>query len=213
MPELPELNTGGLTPRYAKVPLPESVASPRATSVNIDVESPSSPRSRAMPSQGSRMAPTVRSEQVSATGAGVSFSFPRFCVPHQRTDLQSSKPLQGREDNRPWSPMSGRSRHTTKTKATEKGTTYPALPESRMGEDDLSSPSSPTRSKVVRSKAPSSESPSQTKVQQSTSKTPSRKEPSNVNHGGAEPDGRGDMSPRNSHRNMGSTWCSGCSVL
>ncbi|KAJ7497278.1 hypothetical protein FB451DRAFT_1210752 [Mycena latifolia] len=185
---MPDIPTGGLTPGYAKVPLPESVASPRATSVNIDVESPSSPRSRAVPSQASRKAPTVRSEQqASATG--------------------SPKPVQGTtEDNRPWSPLSGRSRVTTRTRATEKGTAYPALPESRMGEDDFSSPSSPTRSKAVRSKPPSSESPSQTKVQQSTGKSPSRKEPSNVNrsvHNGAEPN-EGNLSPRNSHRNMAS---------
>ncbi|KAF7361892.1 hypothetical protein MVEN_00533700 [Mycena venus] len=178
MPDLPALNNGDLTPGFARVPLPESVASPRATSVNIDVESPSSPRSRAIPSHASRKAPT---EQASATGA------------------RPSKPA---EDNRPLSPMSGRSRVT---KATEKGTAYPALPESRMGEDDFSS--SPTRSKAVRSKAPSSESPSQTKVQHSTAKTPSRKEPSNVNrsvHGGTEPAPGGDVSLRNSQRNVAS---------
>ncbi|KAJ6586905.1 hypothetical protein DFH09DRAFT_1141890 [Mycena vulgaris] len=186
MPEIPGTNTGDLTPRYAEVPLPESVASPRGTSVNIDVESPSSPRSRAIPSQASRKAPTVRSEQqASATG--------------------SQKPFQGiADDNRPWSPLSGRSRVTTKTRATEKGTAYPALPESRVGDDDFST--SPTRSKAVRStKAPSSESPSQTKVQQSTGKSPSRKEPSNVNrsiHNGAEEGG--NFSPRGSHRNIGS---------
>ncbi|KAF8210214.1 hypothetical protein K438DRAFT_1710849 [Mycena galopus ATCC 62051] len=173
MPELPEFGVGG---SYVKVALPESVASPRATSVHIDVESPSSPRSRAIPSQGSRKAPTVRSEQ----------------------------PSKAAEDNRPWSPMSGKSRVTTKTKATEKGTAYPALPESRMGEDDFSSPPSPTRSKAVRSKAPS-ESPSQTKVQ--TAKSPSRKEPSNVNrsvHGGGEPEPGDAVSPRNSPRNIAS---------
>jgi hypothetical protein len=94
------------------------------------------------------------------------------------------------------------SRVTTKTK---EGTAYPALPESRMGEDDFGSPASPTRSKAVRSKAPSSESPSQTKVQQSTAKSPSRKEPSNANrsvHGGADPE-VGAASPP---RNMASTW-------
>ncbi|KAJ7783164.1 hypothetical protein B0H16DRAFT_1447328 [Mycena metata] len=160
-----------LTPGYVNVPLPESVASPRAssanldtTSVNIGVESPSSPRSRAMPSQASRKAPTMRSEQ-QATG--------------------SSNPMQGGDDNRPWSP-SARSRITTKTR---EGTAYPVLPESRMG-DDLST--SPTRSKAVRSKA-SSESPSQTKVQST-----SRKEPS------MNPAGRGDLSPRSSHRNIAS---------
>lgn len=42
---------GGLTPG-AQVPLPESVmASPRATSVNIGVESPSDPASRAQTAQ------------------------------------------------------------------------------------------------------------------------------------------------------------------
>ncbi|KAJ7045500.1 hypothetical protein C8F04DRAFT_1065003 [Mycena alexandri] len=171
---MPPVPSRDLTPGYVNVPLPESVASPRAssanldaTSVNIGVESPSSPRSRAIPSQASRKAPTMRSEQ-QATG--------------------SSNPMQGGEDNRPWSP-SARSRVTTKTR---EGTAYPMLPESRMG-DDLSSPSSPTRSKAVRSKA-SSESPSQTKVQSA-----SRKEPSTMN-----PAGRGDMSPRSSHRNIAS---------
>ncbi|KAJ7680304.1 hypothetical protein DFH06DRAFT_972940 [Mycena polygramma] len=155
MPEVPGSTAGGLSPGYPRVPLPESVASPRATSVNINVESPSSPRSRAIHSQASRKAPTVRSEQV------LLFSSLAF----------KSKPLHG-EDNRPWSPVSSRSRVT---KATEKGTAYPPLPESRLGEDDFSSPPSPTRSKAVRSKAPS-ETPSQTKVQHSTAKSPSRKE-------------------------------------
>ncbi|KAJ7725840.1 hypothetical protein DFH07DRAFT_853541 [Mycena maculata] len=194
MPDIPAIDTGALTPGYAKVPLPESVASPRATSVNIDVESPSSPRSRTFPSEPSRKAPTARSVPFSDQGSA--------------PGPTSAKPFQGTtEDNRPWSPLSGRSRVTTKTRATEKGTVYPALPESRMGEDDFSSPSSPTRSKAVRSKAPSSESPSQTKVQQSTGKSPSRKEPSNVNRStgiGAEPDREGDISPRSSYRNIGS---------
>ncbi|KAJ7132768.1 hypothetical protein C8R43DRAFT_1023243 [Mycena crocata] len=184
---MPDIPGGSLTPGYSKLPLPESVASPRATSVNIGVESPSSPRSGAMPSQASKKAPTVRSEQHAATGPG-------------------SPKLDTTEANRPWSPMSGRSRVTTKTRVTEKGTAYPALPESRMGEDDFASPSSPTRSKAVRSKAPSSESPSQTKVQQSTGKSPSRKEPSHANrsvHGAAEPD-VGNLSPRSYHPNIGS---------
>ncbi|KAF7376127.1 hypothetical protein MSAN_00027600 [Mycena sanguinolenta] len=159
MPELPEFGNEARTPTYAKVALPESAASPRATSVNIDVESPSSPRSRAIQSPVSKKAPT---------------------------------PSKAAEDNRPWSPMTSRSRVTTKTK---EGTVYPALPESRMGEDDRSSPSSPTRSKAVRSKAPSSESPSQTKVQHSTAKSPSRKEPSNL---------EANYPPRISHRNMAS---------
>lgn len=71
MPDIPGLSS--LSPGYAKVPLPESVASPRGTSVNIDVESPSSPRSRAFPSQASRKAPTVRSEQQASAGPGVSY--------------------------------------------------------------------------------------------------------------------------------------------
>ncbi|KAJ6499319.1 hypothetical protein C8R45DRAFT_981967 [Mycena sanguinolenta] len=159
MPELPEFTKVALTPGHSKVALPESVASPRATSVNIDVESPSSPRSRANPSPASKRAPTVRSEQ----------------------------PSKAAEDNRPWSPMSGRSRVTTKTK---EGTVYPSLPESKMGEDDRTIPSSPTRSKA-----------------HSTAKSPSRKEPSNVNrsvHGGADPEAGGELSPRISHRNIAS---------
>jgi hypothetical protein len=77
MPDLPGpgSNTGGLTPGYTKIPLPESVASPRATSVNIDVQSPSSPRSRALmsqPSRASQQAPSARSEQPGSAGPGVS---------------------------------------------------------------------------------------------------------------------------------------------
>ncbi|KAF7296151.1 hypothetical protein MKEN_01430400 [Mycena kentingensis (nom. inval.)] len=99
-----------LTPGYTKVPLPDSVASPRAGTAQfeIEIQSPSSPRSRAK-------APT---EQAAS--------------------------------NRPLSPLSTRSRVT-------KGTAYPALPESRVGDDDRSSPSSPTRSKAMPTKTPSSE--------------------------------------------------------
>ncbi|KAJ7647352.1 hypothetical protein FB45DRAFT_822173 [Roridomyces roridus] len=148
MPDIPEANN--LTPGYSKVPLPESVA---AASVNIEIESPSSPRSRAPKT------PTVRSEQVPVVPA----------------------PAAG-EDNRPWSPMSSKSRLTTKT-----GTAYPALPESTRAEDDVS----PPLSKGVRSKAPS-ESPSKV-----AGKASSRKEPSNVGR-------EGEMSPRTSHRNPAS---------
>ncbi|KAJ7346592.1 hypothetical protein DFH08DRAFT_868677 [Mycena albidolilacea] len=150
MPELPELSIGGLTPGHVKAALPESAASPRATSVNIGVESPSSPRSRPVPSQASR------------------------------------QPSKAAEDNRPWSPMS---RVTTKTK---EGTAYPALPESRMGENDFGSPASPTRSKA-----------------QSTAKSPSRKEPSNANrsvHGGADPEVGAASPPRNIASPMRSTF-------
>ncbi|KAF5376295.1 hypothetical protein D9615_008539 [Tricholomella constricta] len=77
---------------------------------------------------------------------------------------------------RAMSPMSARTRVTTKTRATEQGTAYPALPESRVGDEEF--PESPrAKSPQVRSKAASispSESPSQARVPQSPSKAPSR---------------------------------------
>jgi hypothetical protein len=61
-------------------------------------------------------------------------------------------------DQRPWSPMSGRSKALS-----PKGTAYPPLPESRMGDYETQQPLSPVMSRA-RSKAPSispSDSPSQ----------------------------------------------------
>ncbi|KAF7315736.1 hypothetical protein MIND_00089500 [Mycena indigotica] len=93
------------TPGTAQMPLPDSAAS-----VEIQVQSPSSPRSRAVQSNGGK----APSEQ------------------------PPPKP-----ESRPLSPLSARSRVT---KMTEKGTAYPPLPESRMGDDD----SSPTHSKAAK---------------------------------------------------------------
>ncbi|KAF9568244.1 hypothetical protein CPC08DRAFT_679876 [Agrocybe pediades] len=62
-------------------------------------------------------------------------------------------------DQRPWSPFSARSKGT---RVTERGTVYPPLPESRMGDGDYDAPGSPLSR--ARSKAPSvspSDSPSQ----------------------------------------------------
>ncbi|KAF8160625.1 hypothetical protein B0H34DRAFT_857242 [Crassisporium funariophilum] len=120
------------------VPVSEHGASPRQISVNINVESPSS-KSRALLSKGS--------ERDIATS------------PKPQSRAQSRAATNKGED-RPWSPFSGR------TRATEKGTAYPPLPESRMGDVDThyDGPSSPTSKSRARSKAPSispSDSPSQ----------------------------------------------------
>ncbi|KAF8069975.1 hypothetical protein FPV67DRAFT_1485683, partial [Lyophyllum atratum] len=98
-----------------------------------------------------------------------------------RRDEPMSPKTQSRVQNgkeRAMSPMSARSRLTTKTRATEQGTAYPALPESRIGDDEPMSPVSRAKSPPIRSKAASispSDSPSQARVPQSPSKTPSRK--------------------------------------
>lgn len=104
-------------------------------------------------------------------------------------------------------PQSIKSHGTNKTRPTDKGTSYPPLPESRFGEESMyDGPSSPTRSRVARSKAPSvspSDSLSQvhTKRHQSTTKSPSHREGSNVNQ--SERGGNGaDFSPRSSARQM-----------
>ncbi|CAA7260570.1 unnamed protein product [Cyclocybe aegerita] len=87
----------------------------------------------------------------------------------ERDNMASPKPpsrAQSRAaeaEQRPWSPMSGRSKMT---RATEKGTVYPPLPLSVVGEGEGygEGPNSPTRSRARSNKAPSlspSDSPSQ----------------------------------------------------
>ncbi|KAK7057210.1 hypothetical protein R3P38DRAFT_2839970 [Favolaschia claudopus] len=96
-------------------------------------------------------------------------------APTVRSGHDAAGPSQMMEESRPWSPMS------RATKVTEKGTTYPPLPESRLGEDESSS--APPRTK------------------QPTAKSPSRNQSV---QGGVEVGGKGDLSPRSSHRNIAS---------
>ncbi|ESK85222.1 hypothetical protein Moror_11405 [Moniliophthora roreri MCA 2997] len=172
----------GLTPGYAKVPLPESVASPRATSVGIAVESPSSKsrtqsRASRKPSEANH-SPPMSPKSTSRTAS-------------KTPKLESERPLSP--------PMSQKSRATAKSRGeTEKGTAYPPLPESRFGGEGTTyeSPASPTRSRAARSKAPSV-SPSDS-LSQIRSK-PSRKEASNVMRNEAN---GAEFSPRSGTRQV-----------
>ncbi|KDR75025.1 hypothetical protein GALMADRAFT_268571 [Galerina marginata CBS 339.88] len=137
---------------------------PRQTSVNIDIHPPS----RGTPSKSSERDVT--------------------------SSPKPRAPSRAATDQRPWSPLSGRSKLTRAT-----GTAYPPLPESRMGDVDsqYDGPSSPTSKSRARSKAPSispSDSPSQ-RVQLFASKQPyvngTRSPPpaSVLSAGGAGPSG------------------------
>ncbi|KAG7091054.1 hypothetical protein E1B28_010111 [Marasmius oreades] len=135
------LSGTGLTPAFTKVPLPESVASPRVTSVVIGVESPST-KTRASQSKSSH--------KTSENGQSPS-------VAGTRSKTSTERPL---------SPLS---RGSARTKETSTVRPDPPLPESRVGESRVGesrsgdfdwvtyeSPASPTRSRVpTRSKAPS----------------------------------------------------------
>ncbi|RDB16930.1 hypothetical protein Hypma_002398 [Hypsizygus marmoreus] len=111
-------------------------------------------------------------------------------APSEREDPMSprapSRATNGKAPERPWSPMSGRSRMT----GAKPGIVYPPLPESRVGDEETNFPGSPRAKSQVRSKAASvspSESLSQTRVPvtMTASKTPSRKNTSTTG-GGAE---------------------------
>lgn len=156
---------GGVTPGQPyRVPLPESVASPRAASVAIGVESPSSKSTR------NRIAPSGAS------------SSPKVGPNSPRS---TAKPDPIPAEYRPLSPQSTQSRVTGRTRPTEKGTIYPSLPESRVGEEDMPlSPVSPTRTKPP-SKAASkaaSVSPSDSQSQyKARSAAKSRRDGSKIN--------------------------------
>ncbi|KAF9268673.1 hypothetical protein L218DRAFT_977161 [Marasmius fiardii PR-910] len=187
----------GLTPGFAKVPLPESVASPRATSIVIGVESPST-KTRGSPKT---------SHKASDSGQPPSVTGTRPKTPSER-------------------PLSPLSRGSAKTKETSTVRPYPPLPESRLGESRIGesqggdndwetyeSPASPTRSRgPPRSKAPSvspSDSLSQVRTKAARKEASARNE---VEVNGAEfsprsgarqiPNGsvRPPMSPGGSHQ-------------
>ncbi|KAK2467876.1 hypothetical protein APHAL10511_000171 [Amanita phalloides] len=148
----------GVTSGYpAKVPLPASnLVSPRPPTVNIDVDlaaakSPSH-RSRAL-SRGSRVTPNEGEVPIS----------PKVPSRSQSRAATNRPEL----DQMPMSPISLKSKLTSKAPATEKGTAYPPLPESRL--DDGDSHFEPKARSYA--KAPSlspSDSPSQFKVQYSS---------------------------------------------
>ncbi|KAF8813971.1 hypothetical protein BYT27DRAFT_7334973 [Phlegmacium glaucopus] len=136
------LTEGGLNDYSARLASPPPANSahstPRQSSVIIDVESPSS-KSR------------PGSERNITTS------------PKPPSRVQSRATNKGEVDQRPWSPLSGRSKVT---RATEIGTVYPPLPESRMGDGDTSPEgyASPVLKSRARSMAPSispPDSPSQ----------------------------------------------------
>ncbi|KAK1236340.1 hypothetical protein PQX77_000418 [Marasmius sp. AFHP31] len=169
----------GITPGYAKVPLPESVASPRATSIVIGVESPSTK--------------TRPSSKTSHKGSQRGQSPPRTKTPTER----------------PLSPLSRTSGKTKETATVRPYPPLPEsrIGESRMGEsrvgesrggdDDwvtYESPASPTRSRAARSKAPSV-SPSDSLSQVRTKA--SRKESSAVS-----PPNGAEFSPRSATRQI-----------
>ncbi|KIL66325.1 hypothetical protein M378DRAFT_186118 [Amanita muscaria Koide BX008] len=155
---VPGYAPSGFTSGYpAKVPLPASeyITSPRPPTVNINVDVTKSPSqgSRAL-SKGSRavanegetpLSPKVPSRSHSRAGSN-------------RPEVEQA----------PMSPLSVKSKQMTKV-GTEKGTVYPPLPESRLGDGDIQFDilSSPKARSYAKSKAHSlapSDSLSQTKV-------------------------------------------------
>ncbi|KAL0956603.1 hypothetical protein HGRIS_002740 [Hohenbuehelia grisea] len=125
----------GMTPGFpSKVPLPESVASPPQTSINIAVESPSSPRSKSQAASKTSRAPS---------------NIPDHQVPNS-PPKSPSRASNRHEGDRPFSPLSG------KSQTTARGTTYPPLPETVAGDDVATGIYSPTKARSqARSKAPS----------------------------------------------------------
>ncbi|KAF8627801.1 hypothetical protein AX15_004227 [Amanita polypyramis BW_CC] len=156
---VPGYPPSGVTSGYpAKVPLPASefVASPRPPTVNIDVDAVKSPsrRSRAL-SRGSHAVP--HESEVLMSPKAPSRSQSRAAS--NRPELEQP----------PMSPVSAKSKLTSRVLATEKGTVYPPLPESHPGDGDshFDMPLSPRARSYARSKAPSvspSDSLSQIKV-------------------------------------------------
>ena len=127
---------------------------PRQSSVIIDDQSPSPKRHAS-----ERDITTVREKIVLADPPTLTVFFQS---PKPPSRAQSKATNKGEADQRPWSPLSGRSKGT---RATEKGTLYPPLPESRMGDGDtnLESLGSPALKSRARSMAHSTPpgSPSQ----------------------------------------------------
>lgn len=142
----------------AGLPLPESVASPRATSVAINVETPSSPRSKSKaPSKVSKSRSVAESDNKTPTPAS----------PRARTMSRATSEKPATEQG---APMSPRSRMSTKN-----GTVYPPLPESTA--EGLASPRARS---MAYSKAPSvspSDSPSQPRKVKASTKGQSVRSP------------------------------------
>ncbi|KAJ3763596.1 hypothetical protein EV360DRAFT_91791 [Lentinula raphanica] len=148
----------------------ENVASPRGTSIGIGVESPTN-KTRTRSQAPSRASEKQASEHHSQPPA---------------SPKTASRAPTERTVERPFSPpQSVKSHGTNKTRATERGTAYPPLPESRFGDESIhEGPSSPTRSHAARSKAPSkavsvSPSDSLSQVNIKRYKSPSHREGSN----------------------------------
>ncbi|KAL0581315.1 hypothetical protein V5O48_000691 [Marasmius crinis-equi] len=174
-PQEAALSGTGFTPGYAKVPLPESVASPRATSIVIGVESPS-----------------IKTRPSTKTS-------------HRASESGQTPPRTKTPTERPLSPLSRTSGKTKETATVRGYPALPEsrvgesrVGESRAGDEDwvtYESPASPTRSRApTRSKAPSV-SPSDSLSQVRTKA--SRKETSNA----GQPNG-GEFSPRSVTRQI-----------
>lgn len=153
------LTEGGLSayPAGLASSPPARYGTPRESSVIIDVESPSPKWQTA-----SERITTVREKIFLADPPTLTVFFQS---PKPPSRAQSKATNKGEVDQRPWSPFSGRSKMT---RATEKGTVYPPLPESRMGDGDtnldrVESPGSPALKSRARSLAHSTPpgSPSQ----------------------------------------------------
>ncbi|THV05067.1 hypothetical protein K435DRAFT_745865 [Dendrothele bispora CBS 962.96] len=162
-------------------PLPESVASPRVASVAISVESPSSKSRTRFSHAASRSSQRAPSPPTS---------------PKSASRTPSKAPTRVTEpDGRPLSPVSMKSRSSaTRKSTTGKGTPYPPLPESRVGDDEYDTLMTPR----ARSKAPSvAPSDSLSQVYQKRA----RKEASNVN-GSEVPVNEATFSPRSAHQSL-----------
>ncbi|KAF5348749.1 hypothetical protein D9758_006832 [Tetrapyrgos nigripes] len=169
----------GAAPNLA--PLPESVSSPRVASVAINVESPSSKETRLHGSTPSRASQKAPSSPASAKTAS---------RPPSKAPTKVSEP-----DGRPLSPISLKSRSSNpKTRTTDKGTVYPPLPESRVGEDEYDVPTTPR----ARSKAPSV-APSDSLSQIHHKRARKEKEAANVN-GSQPPVNEATFSPRSAQQ-------------
>ena len=156
------MNTTGLTegglsayPAGLVSSPPARYGTPRQSSVIIDVESPS-PKWH---TSSERDITTVREKMVPADPLTLTVFFQS---PKPPSRAQSKATNKGEVDQRPWSPFSGRSKVT---RATEKGTVYPPLPESRMGDVDsnlerVESPALKSRARSIAHSTPPG-SPSQ----------------------------------------------------
>lgn len=123
------VRTNGQTPAWAaKVPLPDSeyALSPKGTNA----------------------------DPIQSMVSAFPFGQLRHLPPGSFNQSPRTTSRAGKEPERPWSPMSGRT----------KGTAYPPLPESRIADEETNFLASPRAKSIARSKAPSispSDSPSQ----------------------------------------------------